>query len=391
MMTPVADPTPASRADEPIGEPTGDVRAAAGDDAGERGVNHWPNVDGPGGRAAPPPATRAATPAAPIHHDGPASDESAHAVAVERAWVEFQGALERSLSVLDDGQYLVLCRRGTNRFVQFAADHESGLHVEAVSAAYLGDDAPDEARYQALLDGGWLAPTHRPDDEGTEQADPHGSVNWFVDHRPPVGYGEVAAQACAVLRGVYEVEHPDDLEYAAGEFSGAVVLLPTLGLHRAAAHVVDGTAPVGALREEVEATLRQVLGTEELVVDADGDIPIREGSAMVFVRVVDDPPLVQLFSPLLIGVTESLALHRRLSELTRQRFLVRFHLVDETVLAGIDLLAEPFVPAHLGIATALLTGIADEIDTDLQAEFGGRVFFGDEARPKPPKGTGGYL
>ena len=38
---------------------------------------------------------------------------------------------------------------------------------------------------------------------------------------------------------------------------------------------------------------------EELQVDGDGDIGIRSGSAMVFVRVRENPPLIDVFSPVL--------------------------------------------------------------------------------------------
>lgn len=315
----------------------------------------------------------------------------AHALAVGRAWAELTDALTATLGVLDDDQFLVLSARGTHRFVQVAVQHDAGVRLEATAPAFLADEAPGADRYEALLADRWLPPTHALDAD-PDAIDPHGSVNWFVDHRPPVRFDEVARRAVRALRELFGVEHPDDLEYLAAAFDGTEILLPTLGLHRA---VEDepGTARggEGVLREEVHATLQRLLGTDELFIDDDGDIPIREGSAVVFVRVNDDPPFVQLFSPLLVEVPESLALYRRLSELTRGRYLVRFHYFDGTVVAGIDLFAEPFVSDHLGIAAALLTGMADDLDSELQAEFGGSVFFGDGPRPKPARGTGGYL
>jgi hypothetical protein len=373
----------AERPDDPSDDPPDDVP----DDAGPTDPDRADAAVDP---AAVDPA--AVDPAAvdPAAVDPAAVD--ARALAVGRAWSELTDALAATLGVLDDDQFLVLSARGTPRFVQVAVDHEAGLRLEVSAPRLLGDDAPGDDRYEALLADRWLPPTHALDSDA-DSIDPHGSVNWFVDHRPPVRFDDVARRAVRALRELFGVEHPDDVEYLAAGLDGTEILLPTLGLHHAAE---DGTGPAGrrgaaALRQQVYATLQRLLGTEELFIDDDGDIPIREGSAVVFVRVNDDPPFVQLFSPLLVEVPESLALYRRLSELTRGRYLVRFHYFDGTVVVGIDLFAEPFVSDHLGIATALLTGMADDLDSELQAEFGGSVFFGDGPRSKPARGTGGYL
>src|SRR5206468_6390539 len=69
---------------------------------------------------------------------------------------------------------------------------------------------------------------------------------------------------------------------------------------------VVGRAPAaavakGPLGEKVRTVVAALLKTEadQLEVDNDGDIGIRAGSAMVFVRVNDNPPLVDVYSPAL--------------------------------------------------------------------------------------------
>ena len=60
------------------------------------------------------------------------------------------------------------------------------------------------------------------------------------------------------------------------------------------------------LKPVVETALKQLLNLTEIAYDEDGDIPIRFGSAMVYLGLVDGhPPIVQLFSPVLWGVAAS--------------------------------------------------------------------------------------
>ncbi len=62
------------------------------------------------------------------------------------------------------------------------------------------------------------------------------------------------------------------------------------------------------VRPRLTAVLRAYLALgpdEELIVDEDGDVPIRYESAMYFVRLLErDPPLVQVFSHVLRDVPD---------------------------------------------------------------------------------------
>ena len=76
----------------------------------------------------------------------------------------------------------------------------------------------------------------------------------------------------------------------------------------------------GELAERVRTVVATMSKTtvDQLQEDADGDIGIRAGSAMVFVRVRDNPPLVDVFSPILTEVEPTEQLYVKLSELTNR-------------------------------------------------------------------------
>jgi hypothetical protein len=170
----------------------------------------------------------------------------------------------------------------------------------------------------------------------------------------------------ATVRDVFGVPHPSFLE------------LPGLA----------ATPPVGTedLRSRVERTLAQHF-EEPVLRDKDGDIPIRSGSAMVFVRVAADAPVVELFSPLLLGASgDALALER----INRANRTIRFAKLTWTagrVMVNHEIWCEPFVPELLIGAVGVMMSLADEMDDRLRAEVGGRRFFEEETAPPPPAGA----
>ena len=121
---------------------------------------------------------------------------------------------------------------------------------------------------------------------------------------------------------------------------------------------------------------------EELPIDPDGDIGIRSGSAMVFVRVRDNPPLVDVFSPILTEVEPTERLYVKLSELTNRMPIGRLYCTNDTVWASVPVFGRDFQATHLMLAVQVMTGLADELDDRLHGEFGGKRFFGEGDKPK---------
>jgi hypothetical protein len=127
------------------------------------------------------------------------------------------------------------------------------------------------------------------------------------------------------------------------------------------------------LERLVDETLTPVLGHAPIR-DEDGDIGVTTGSAMVFVRVLPDQPIVQLFSELAVAVTEPDRASFEVAVLNRDWRFAKFLLVGDTVQAHVYVPACPFAPDHLRQALAMMCQMADAVDDDLAFRVGGRTF-----------------
>ena len=144
-----------------------------------------------------------------------------------------------------------------------------------------------------------------------------------------------------------------------------------------------------SLPDKVAAVIAAMLKTtpDSLPVDKDGDIGIRSGSAMVFVRVRDNPPLVDVFSPVLTDIDANEQLYAKLSELTHRMPIGRLYCASDTVWASVPVFGRDFQATHLMLAVQVMTGLADELDDRLHGEFGGKRFFVEGDRPSRRQGT----
>jgi hypothetical protein len=218
--------------------------------------------------------------------------------------------------------------------------------------------------------------------------------------------GRVAKILARTLREVYGTPHPAFLLYTTSHAeTGKLVEPPTLGAARPLTEETDGAdLPTGVdlqtmpLKEKVAAVIGAMLkaNPESLPVDNDGDIGIRSGSAMVFVRVRENPPLVDVFSPVLTEINANEQLYLRLSDLTHRMPIGRLYYNARTVWASVPVFGRDFQATHLMLAVQVMTGLADELDDRLHGEFGGKRFFVESDKPEAhPNGeqdrTGMYL
>jgi hypothetical protein len=138
----------------------------------------------------------------------------------------------------------------------------------------------------------------------------------------------------------------------------------------------------GEARAKVEGLLKQLLGAEELAVDAAGNWPIRWGSAIYFVRAVESPlvpAFVQVFSPLLGGVEKSPELLEALNDINVQVVFARLAWVNGMVMASSELLAETLDLQELQAACGTIAQVADSYDNTLRDRFGGQISFPEDA------------
>ncbi|MBP9115343.1 MAG: YbjN domain-containing protein [Acidimicrobiia bacterium] len=138
-----------------------------------------------------------------------------------------------------------------------------------------------------------------------------------------------------------------------------------------------------ALRERVYAMVREYLQVpegEQLRMDADGDIPIRWGSALYYVRLLDkSPTLVQIFCVVLRNVASSHELLEEINIINEGIVSARMFWAESNVIAASELLADQLDQEELSHACWSVGSLADWADTELHEQFGGEMVFPDDA------------
>lgn len=290
------------------------------------------------------------------------------------AWAPLRDRLAEALGVLEEGQYLVLSGARGPYYVQFAMEEGSWLLAEAVGDAFLEKGQKlGKAQKATLLKLGWKAPF-----DGRRGKEPRrgeeGSPNF---HRRIQGKDDlalVATMAVRALREVYGFRRPGSLRYHAFEGEGGDILLPTLGLGRCPEPVEEaGEEAPASLEEEVLEAVREGLGVEDAGFDRNGFLMLEAEGEPVFVLLLDGPPCVRLFTPVLVDVTNEDEALGLLNTLNFEGRHARFVLDEGTVLAVIDLPGEPFVPDHFVESFMALASAAHELPDSLEKAIGGRV------------------
>jgi hypothetical protein len=308
-----------------------------------------------------------------------------HRKASSPAWPAFEGKLAEALAVLEEDQYLVITEKRGWAYVQFAGQGSFGVRAECVSNNYLDEaHALRAGQMTALGRIGWSAPTRTPE-EASPKRQPEGSPNFFRDFDRSVPYDAVARMAVRSLAEVFEIPHPGYLQYEAFDRKQRTILVPTLGLMREKAAPLSGKPradTIDGLRKLVLKAIRVASGNPDLEFDEDGDVLLRFGSAAVFVRVLDGPLCVRMFSPVLEGLEINDRLLDRLSEMNAEIRFARFFAAEGRVIVAAEVFAAPFVAEHVTQACPQVGSLADEYGRVLQKEFGGRTSF-EDARDEP--------
>jgi hypothetical protein len=317
---------------------------------------------------------------------------------VTEAWREFARALQTALPALPSGSHLELTldptASGTGDAVYGVSVRkgEEGTTAFAVGNAALPDGYRlDRAQVAQMVALGWSPP-------GVLAGS--GESFGLAEHDD-----SIALIVARTLRDVYGAPHPAFLVYATRDNEDELLTIAQLGSARHlstldnAIPALESVSLAGLdLAERVRIVVAALTKTDpdELSVDGDGDIGIRAGSAMVFVRVRDNPPLIDVFSPVLTEIEQSEKLFVELSELTNRMPIGRLYCTSGTVWASVPVFGRDFQATHLSLAIQVMTGLADELDDRLHGEFGGKRFFveGDKPSGRSPNGDeriGQYL
>ena len=136
--------------------------------------------------------------------------------------------------------------------------------------------------------------------------------------------------------------------------------------------------PPTSLTEWLGWAVAQILEVDQVNRDPDGDIRIRYGSTMCFVRGIEDPPSVRLFAPMVIDIPQTPALLADLNDINLNITVGRVvHTPANEVLFSLELYGEQLTVEIIRASLDAATTIADHFDHQLQSRFGGKTLYAE--------------
>lgn len=269
------------------------------------------------------------------------------------AWETFTNRLDEVLSVMDASADLTISVAASGWTTDVAPDIRfSVVRPGVVEASLQGVTTP------ALADLGWFS---EPDGSSRLERD--------QEHSP-----ELASIITRTLVDVLGVLHPVFLEpdQLAELLRGEPVPDALLADTGTAGVVSPGSRQ--ELDAAVDAELTRLFGHPPLR-DEDGDVALRVGSTVVFLRTTPDFREVLLFAALVHDVSGRSRACEVLNDLNTEARFCRFALHRDRVFVQISVFAQPFVPSHLAQSLEALSAVADGIDDELASRLGGRTTF----------------
>ena len=303
-----------------------------------------------------------------------------------QAWAEFQSRLSDVISMIDDSADLTIGTEsegdGPPPFVRLSSPRRDVIRCEAASNAVLGEDFQLSPELLVRMEElGWEPPTVGGEhSSATDVTQP--TANFWVE-LPQVESDRISALAVSALRDVYGVQHPiflapdqlaEVLQPAPPPIE-ADAAIKVLELERAD---LTPTVPRDQqhLNDLVDAELAEMFGHRPIR-DAEGDVAIRVGSTMLFLRTSRDGQEVVIFAAVVHDVAGRSRAAEVLNDLNVEARWVKFQLIRDRVFVTFSVLSRPFVPAHLHQAVRILSDVADGIDDELAAKLNGRTTFSD--------------
>lgn len=289
-----------------------------------------------------------------------------------QAWEQFTDRLAEVVSVIDDGELTIGTLSSNDDpapFVRFSVTpaRPDVVVAEASSNARLGDAFQLSVDQLTALEAlGWQPPS---------STGPWPSPN-FTAQFAQESSGQIATLAVATLRDVFGVQHPVFLapDQLAEILQGGETVQEDAPGYDPSDFVAITPTDRAHLDRLITAELTEMFGHAPIR-DDEGDIAIRVGSTMVFVRPAADAEEVVLFSAIVHDVEGRSRAVEVLNDLNVETRHGRFALHRDRVFVTVSVLAHPFVPVHLHQAVRLISEIADGIDDELALKLRGRTTF----------------
>jgi len=303
-----------------------------------------------------------------------------------QAWAEFQNRLSDVISMIDDSADLTIGTEsegdGPPPFVRLSSPRRDVIRCEAASNAVLGEDFQLSPELLVRMEElGWEPPTVGGEHSSAADVSQQ-EANFWVE-LPQVESDRISELAVSALRDVYGVQHPIFL--APDQLAEVLQPAPPPIEADAAVKVLEleradltPTMPRDQqhLNDLVDAELAEMYGHRPIR-DAEGDVAIRVGSTMLFLRTSRDGQEVVIFAAVVHDVAGRSRAAEVLNDLNVEARWVKFQLIRDRVFVTISVLSQPFVPAHLHQAVRILSDVADGIDDELAAKLNGRTTFSD--------------
>lgn len=280
------------------------------------------------------------------------------------AWADFTANLAEVLSVMDDSKDLTISVAkglvdGEPPAARFSARGSTVTARVIPGATAPGEIDPSADEHALLAELGWVQ------EDGT-----------FLASADQEDTEALAVLTSRTLQEVLDVIHPVFLEpdELAEILRGTASWQQQPSLPARPEDVSVMPANLEELDRAVDQALEQIFGHPALR-NPEGDVAIRVGSSMVFLRATPDAQEIILFSPLVHDVAGRSRACEVLNDLNVESRYGRFALHKDRVYVQLSVAAKPFVPAHLHQALRVLSQIADGIDDDLAEKLGGRTTF----------------
>ncbi len=132
-------------------------------------------------------------------------------------------------------------------------------------------------------------------------------------------------------------------------------------------------------RSHVKELVRTTFELDEVVVDADGDLPFPCGTAMFYLSVVGGGRLLRVWSRAVAGIRVNKPVLREINEINSGFALARAWATDDEVWIEGCLPVETLRGRDVGALCTEVGMTADRLGSMLAAVYGGRVAFPDAA------------
>jgi hypothetical protein len=223
-----------------------------------------------------------------------------------RAWAEFQSRLSEVISVIDETADLTIQTtsggNGPPPFIKLSCPRSGVIRCEAAGKAVLGADFQLSAELLAAMQQlGWQPPTASGEDASTAPSG-ESTPNFWIE-LPQTASDRMSEIAVSALRNVYGVQHPvflapDKLAEALQPAQAPLEPDSSIKVEALERPNLEPTMPRDQqhLNHLVDAELAEIYGHPPIR-DAEGDVAIRVGSTMLFLRTAKDGQEIVLFAP----------------------------------------------------------------------------------------------